>query len=345
MKAFVKTFTFLLATCSSLDTFSQTPSLFVPNGTAGIGTSVNAGNIGIGTNAPTSPLQINGSVTELNLLIHNTSTNGARTFLTAFPGKSSLQTDKDFTIATNGGGWSDKFILTNGGRLGLGTLSPAAKIHIHEDASLAQPTGSYQLLSRLSGRSFNYFIESQWLLRDDNTSNNWTTARLHNGISIDDSFLQPGIDTRTWWERDPHNNIQSWGQSNTTYMTINAGNVGIGTRIPDAKLAVKGTVHAEEVKVDLSVPAPDYVFEKNYNLLSLQEVENYINLNKHLPQIPAAKEFEANGVNLGEMNMLLLKKVEELTLYMIEMKKENNEQQNQIENQQKQIDALTKSKN
>jgi hypothetical protein len=76
----------------------------------------------------------------------------------------------------------------------------------------------------------------------------------------------------------------------------NNGNVGIGTKNPDAKLAVKGTVHTEEVKVDLNVPAPDYVFEKNYNLRTLAEIETYINQNKHLPEVPAAKEMEANGL-------------------------------------------------
>jgi hypothetical protein len=100
------------------------------------------------------------------------------------------------------------------------------------------------------------------------------------------------------------------------------GNVGIGTTTPDAKLAVKGTVHAQEVKVDLNVPGPDYVFEENYNLPSLTEIENYIKQNKHLPEVPSAKAMEANGINLSEMNMLLLKKVEELTLHMIDFKKD-----------------------
>lgn len=109
------------------------------------------------------------------------------------------------------------------------------------------------------------------------------------------------------------------------------GNVGIGTTTPDAKLAVKGTVHAQEVKVDLNVPGPDYVFEENYNLPSLTEIETYIKQNKHLPEVPSAKEMEANGINLSEMNMLLLKKVEELTLHMIELKKRDEAQQKEIE--------------
>jgi hypothetical protein len=113
------------------------------------------------------------------------------------------------------------------------------------------------------------------------------------------------------------------------------GFVGIGTASPDQKLTVKGIVHAQEVRVDLSVPGPDYVFEKNYKLPTLEEIKSYIDQNKHLPEVPSAAEMEKNGVQLGEMNMLLLKKVEELTLYAIELKKENKEVKtrlNKIEN-------------
>ncbi len=98
---------------------------------------------------------------------------------------------------------------------------------------------------------------------------------------------------------------------------FNGGNVGLGTASPDAKLAVKGKIHAEEVKVDLSVPGPDYVFKEGYDLISLVEVQNYIKEHGHLPNIPSAKELETNGIQLGEMNMKLLEKIEELTLYMI----------------------------
>jgi hypothetical protein len=106
---------------------------------------------------------------------------------------------------------------------------------------------------------------------------------------------------------------------------IMANNVGIGTLSPDEKLTVKGKIHTQEVRVDMAGPlaVPDYVFSNSYNLKSLQEVEEYIKQNSHLPEIPSAKEIEKNGLMLAEMNMSLLKKIEELTLYMIEMKKES----------------------
>ena len=101
-------------------------------------------------------------------------------------------------------------------------------------------------------------------------------------------------------------------------LALGGGNVGIGTDNPDAKLTVKGDIHAEEVRVDLTVPGPDYVFEEDYGLPSLESIQNYIQKNKHLPEIPSAAEMEENGIDLGVMNMLLLKKVEELTLYQLE---------------------------
>jgi hypothetical protein len=127
------------------------------------------------------------------------------------------------------------------------------------------------------------------------------------------------------------------GAGNISY---SAGNVGIGTTAPDAKLAVKGTIHAQEVKVDLNVPGPDYVFEPSYDLKPLAEIETYIKENKHLPEVPSAKEMEKNGVQLGEMNMLLLKKVEELTLYSIEQNKKLNEQQELIQGLIKEMQQL-----
>ncbi len=117
----------------------------------------------------------------------------------------------------------------------------------------------------------------------------------------------------------------NWTLSNQN-VYYNIGNVGIGTSTPDEKLTVKGAIHSEEVKVDLSVPAPDYVFESDYNLTPLEKLSLYIKENKHLPNIPKGTEMEANGVELGIMNMKLLEKIEELTLYILQQQKDLNTQ-------------------
>ena len=98
------------------------------------------------------------------------------------------------------------------------------------------------------------------------------------------------------------------------------GKLGIGTTEPKQKLAVNGTIGAKEVLVTLA-GWPDYVFGKDYNLMPLSELEQFITENSHLPEIPSAKEVEENGVSLGEMQAKLLQKVEELTLYAIEQQK------------------------
>lgn len=94
------------------------------------------------------------------------------------------------------------------------------------------------------------------------------------------------------------------------------GNVGIGTLSPKEALSVSGRIRAKEVKVESS-NWPDYVFDKDYTLMSLDSVGVLISRYGHLPGIPSKEEIHCDGQSLGEMNALLLKKVEELTLYII----------------------------
>lgn len=98
------------------------------------------------------------------------------------------------------------------------------------------------------------------------------------------------------------------------------GNVGIGTISPTEKLSVNGKIRAHEIKVE-TANWPDYVFKSDYKLPSLTETEKFIKENGHLPDVPKAADAESNGVSLGEMNKILLKKIEEITLHLIEAEK------------------------
>ncbi|MFM8912019.1 MAG: hypothetical protein ACKOE6_03730, partial [Flammeovirgaceae bacterium] len=157
-----------------------------------------------------------------------------------------------------------------------------------------------------------------------------------NAISIDGSFLTPGTDTRTWWERQPFQDIQAWGNAGTIYMMLTQGRLNIGSA-PSVgttyKLAVAGKIAAwDEIKVFTNGTSfPDYVFAPDYQLRSLEETEKYIKENSHLPEVPSAADIAKDGMSLNGMNEILLKKVEELTLYMIEMKKENEKMKEEIE--------------
>lgn len=111
-------------------------------------------------------------------------------------------------------------------------------------------------------------------------------------------------------------------------MNLSGGKVGIGTDNPgEYRLAVEGKIGAREVKVTLQSFA-DYVFERDYKLMNLTELDIFIQKNKHLPNIPSAAEVKENGgIDLGEMNVKLLEKIEELTLHVIELNKKVEELQ------------------
>jgi hypothetical protein len=107
------------------------------------------------------------------------------------------------------------------------------------------------------------------------------------------------------------------------------GNVGIGTTTPTNKLEVNGTIKTKEVNVT-TAGWPDYVFAPDYNLIPLDSLKEFILANRHLPDVPSEKSVLENGVNLGEMDKILLQKVEELTLYLIDQKKETEELRKEI---------------
>lgn len=205
---------------------------------------------------------------------------------------------EDFYVKGNGEGYFSY-------RLGVGVINPSTALHVsHND-----PHGGIILNrnSAVTGKSQVLFQQAgveKWAIGTDMIEDN------SNNFFISDKA------------------------TDQTRLFIDAnGNVGIGTTNVGltTKLAVEGKICAREIKV-LTGAFPDYVFEKEYNLMSLKELEVYINAHKHLPGIPSAREVEANqGVDLGEMNRLLLEKVEELTLHLIELDKSNTQLQKEME--------------
>jgi hypothetical protein len=119
-------------------------------------------------------------------------------------------------------------------------------------------------------------------------------------------------------------NDEGYGNSWQVFIS-EQGSVGIGTLNPSEKLSVNGNIRAKKLIVS-QTGWPDFVFANNYNLRSLEQVEKFIKANRHLPEVPSEKEVASKGISVGDTQALLLKKIEELTLYIIELKKVNDQQ-------------------
>jgi len=119
--------------------------------------------------------------------------------------------------------------------------------------------------------------------------------------------------------------------SNGLYVNGNVRFGYTGTNGAAYKLAVNGKILGEEVRIEDSSNWPDYVFADDYKLKTLEEVEAHINQYSHLPGIPSAAEVEADGILVGDMQKKMMEKIEELTLYLIEMKKENEHLKSRID--------------
>ncbi|TJZ53580.1 hypothetical protein FAZ15_16200 [Sphingobacterium olei] len=145
----------------------------------------------------------------------------------------------------------------------------------------------------------------------------WNVAKLYTGI------LPEGGGTTRAMAKVGKFNIQD------QFILDNTGNFGIGTNSPTEKLSVNGNIRAKEIKVE-TANWPDYVFHKNYELTPLKDLKQFIKENGHLPEVPKAKEIEERGLSLGEMNKTLMKKIEELTLYLLQKENEMDEMRERL---------------
>jgi hypothetical protein len=207
--------------------------------------------------------------------------------------------------------WNDTFMnfLANG-NVGIGTTNPVNKLDVNGEIAIGSQS--------VNANTTKIFLRNP-------LGKTWAISSGANMIT-ESSF-----------------SIYNWSDNQSIpFFHINiSGNVGLGTISPDERLTVKGKIHTQEVKVDMLGPlVPDYVFTKDYKLKTLLEVETYINNNNHLPEIPSANEIEKNGLFLAEMNMSLLKKVEELTLYAIEQEKKLNKQSALIDSLKKENESF-----
>ncbi len=227
-------------------------------------------------------------------------------------------------------------VYYSGGNVGIGTASPSTALQIGDFSNGA---ASNQLL--IPG-TYNFEQVRLGQIGNGNSALefvNHTSVAPSYGIKflVDVDHGAPGLQIQY---APPTTSYASLGYVTGLYMNL-SGNVGIGTTNPDQKLTVKGTIHSQEVIVDMNV-LPDYVFKPAYHLPTLTEIKTYIDQNHHLPEMPSAEQVAKDGLNLGDMNARLLKKVEELTLYLIEENKQNKIQQKEINQLKYQLKAIKK---
>ena len=221
----------------------------------------------------------------------------------------------------------DVFVVMGDGKTGIGTANPEDDLQIRSGPTkLVIGSAAGELLGW--GTSYIGFNASR------QNGSTWQTAddSRHNGGSviygdIFGSIIFATIPTDPSPASGGQTNIPDATVAQNTRLFIHRdGNVGIGTTaVNGAKLSVEGVIRARKIQVDNpNIIWSDFVFSTDYNLMSLNEVEHFITQNKHLPDVPSASEVKANGIDLAQMDAILLQKIEELTLYVLQLKKEND---------------------
>lgn len=255
-----------------------------------------------------------------------------------------------------------KDLLVNG-RIGIGTtnlsgdkLTVAGNVNIggegYGSLKIRHINGKDAATSSLGNLYLNYGTEKDvWVGNSIKSSSLLVYGNIRSsGFLLSDTYRNLSSDAMLMYD----NNKITLGSGNSAqYVAVKSGGqervvvnkdgkVGIGTTTTgNHRLAVEGSIGAREIKVEASGWS-DFVFEKDYYLPPLKEVENYIKLKGHLKDIPSAKEVERNGFYLGEMDAKLLQKIEELTLYAIAQEKKLQSQEKKIKTLQSQNARIEK---
>ena len=188
---------------------------------------------------------------------------------------------------------------------------------VYKDGTLENTLGnllSYNATGLNPNTSYNFTVKALDAAGNESANSNTVSVTTDAASSNEDSTNDDSTGDNTSGGGGSTTSV--WSESNGT-ANYN-GNVAIGTNsVPSGyQLAVEGKIRTREVRVDQDT-WPDYVFKEEYHLPSLEDIQKHIKEKGHLPNIPSAKEVEENGIELGEMNKLLLEKIEELTLYIL----------------------------
>jgi hypothetical protein len=216
--------------------------------------------------------------------------------------------------------FNNSALFQSGTNLGIGTTSPTGRFTVNNQTSTVATPALYLSYTPLApgatGSANDYILVKQ----EPYTIFNYNAPAVTHFV-VKGSSGYVGIGTAT-----PNFTLDVNGTANVTGQ-LNAGTVVIGNVTTPAgyKLYVESGVLAEKFKCSLKSTSDwsDFVFDENYTLKSLAEVENYISENKHLPDVPSAEEVVCEGIDMAKMDAKLLQKIEELTLYLIEIEKEN----------------------
>ncbi|MEO9802541.1 MAG: hypothetical protein ABJF04_04800 [Reichenbachiella sp.] len=216
------------------------------------------------------------------------------------------------------------------GNVGIGTSSSLAKLHVANSSISLTSTNSSDANLIIQGTSSTRSTSEGAALgfvvpADTDGSNFWQQGRI---LVTPENTNNANASGRMYLQTRYHGN-GAWNWRKNLVLN-SSGSVGVGTENTGThKLAVEGTIGAREIKVE-ATGWSDFVFENDYELRTLEEVEEHIAKKGHLPEIPNKAEVTENGINLGEMNAKLLQKIEELTLYLIEQNKEIQELQKEV---------------
>lgn len=240
-------------------------------------------------------------------------------------------------------------VYITSGNVGIGTTTPANKLHVtgwsQFDAGIVGSTanGFLRLYGDIGSSKPLYIKDNGWVGMGGVTNpgspvhiaNSGTCAiRLQDTLNSTATTYGSDLYGAYFWA-DGAKAFRVYTNSSERMRVTATGFVGIGTTNPGYELTVNGTIRAKQIIVDTGWS--DFVFDDNYRLPQLNEVEEFVKEHKHLPGIPSEAEVKEKGVSLGNISSKLLQKIEELTLYVIDIKKENDSLKAQLVNLEAQM--------